>query len=447
MANRYPVATGNWNSTSTWSSTLNGSAGASVPTASDDVFLAKNSSITVTLTADAECFSISGGNVSNSGVTLNLNGFALTTHASVNTAYATFNLTNSKLILDGGLNIPAVSSISTTNSTIIFNLSFAASLQTAFALNDVIINLGAGTASSTNFDVYGSPTLRSLIVRSKNNAAHIMNFNGDYVLLDKFVAIGSSSSNKLSLTTTNETVLTGFDETSSCYGQHLIVDIEGEKGHPSAKLYIGSNSTNTFGGDWLTQDPPKVSTLVDPLTTSPGSNSNWIVTGTVTQGSTGIAGGGYNINNGGDDGAGILSSDTYDLTGDGLIFEGIHNGPVYSSFGIDIFGIYGVLQASVSYPTFSIEAIAPNGTSNVTALTGTAPIHYFFKILYNGTAIEQHISSDGVSFSKIREDNIDEAYVRSVRLSTIVPEPRSIYIGSINMLPAPANNGSFLTFF
>lgn len=56
MANRYAVATGNWNATGTWSASSGGSAGASAPVAGDNVFLdAASGAITVTLSVQGAC--------------------------------------------------------------------------------------------------------------------------------------------------------------------------------------------------------------------------------------------------------------------------------------------------------------------------------------------------------------------------------------------------------
>lgn len=56
MANRYAVATGNWNETGTWSDSDGGAPGASAPVNGDTVYLtATSGAITVTLTASAAC--------------------------------------------------------------------------------------------------------------------------------------------------------------------------------------------------------------------------------------------------------------------------------------------------------------------------------------------------------------------------------------------------------
>lgn len=56
MADRYAVATGNWNATSTWSDTDGGAPGASAPVDGDTAYF--NAAVTVTLTAHAACTGI-----------------------------------------------------------------------------------------------------------------------------------------------------------------------------------------------------------------------------------------------------------------------------------------------------------------------------------------------------------------------------------------------------
>ncbi len=59
-ADRYSVATGNWNNVATWSATSGGAPGASVPVAGDNVFI--EGGFTVTTTAIAACANLSVAN-------------------------------------------------------------------------------------------------------------------------------------------------------------------------------------------------------------------------------------------------------------------------------------------------------------------------------------------------------------------------------------------------
>lgn len=73
MATRWAVATGNWNTTDTWSATSGGSAGASVPATGDHARI--EGSYTVTLPADTTCGSVrldGSGTLAGAGYTLTL---------------------------------------------------------------------------------------------------------------------------------------------------------------------------------------------------------------------------------------------------------------------------------------------------------------------------------------------------------------------------------------
>lgn len=93
-ANRYSVATGNWNASSTWAATPNGTAGVPVPVASDNVFI--ESPYTVTVTAStAVCTTLSIA----SGAFLTVGGFAITVSGvtSVSGTLTHNNSTGSKI--------------------------------------------------------------------------------------------------------------------------------------------------------------------------------------------------------------------------------------------------------------------------------------------------------------------------------------------------------------
>ncbi len=86
-ANRYSVANGNWNLTSTWAATSGGPAGAGIPVAGDVVYI--EGTRTVTITANAACtnLSIAGGS------TLGIGGFNLAVSGTT-TITGTLNFTS-----------------------------------------------------------------------------------------------------------------------------------------------------------------------------------------------------------------------------------------------------------------------------------------------------------------------------------------------------------------
>ena len=75
-ADRYSVATGNWNATSTWSATSGGASGASVPVAADNVII--EGGYTVTVNAASACANLSIA----SGSTLVAEGFNFTVNGT-----------------------------------------------------------------------------------------------------------------------------------------------------------------------------------------------------------------------------------------------------------------------------------------------------------------------------------------------------------------------------
>jgi hypothetical protein len=86
-ADRYSVATGNWNDISTWSATSGGASGASFPIAGDNVFI--EGGFTVTTAADAACANL---NIAN-GATLSVAGFNITVSGTT-TVNGTINHTS-----------------------------------------------------------------------------------------------------------------------------------------------------------------------------------------------------------------------------------------------------------------------------------------------------------------------------------------------------------------
>jgi len=71
-ATRYSVANGNWNATSTWSASSNGTSGASVPASGDDVIIERNR--TVTVNGNFTCLSLVVGAASNNPGILTFSG-------------------------------------------------------------------------------------------------------------------------------------------------------------------------------------------------------------------------------------------------------------------------------------------------------------------------------------------------------------------------------------
>lgn len=320
----------------------------------------------------------------------------------------------------------------------------------------------SGTGETLN--ITGSPTFRSLVIQSKNSAAHTVNFDAGVseVTFDKLIAVGSSSSNKLSFVGGSQTDLVA-ESNGSVYGQNLsMTDVNFGYNGSETPAYIGSGSTTSGSYGWLLQDPPKISTLVDPLTTAPGSNPNWTVSGDgVSVISSGISGGGYTVH---EDDEGIptslISTDTYDLVGSSLIFEVPE---FYGNNAETQFGLY--LYTGVQHETGSFKylgrpaggASMAYGLSVTQAEAATISGRRFFKISNSsGNTIVSAYSTNGTSWTTIRTDTVDDiSLYRSVRIGVpSTPNGKTLYIGSTNpsfnaspttTLNSPANNVSLTT--
>lgn len=318
MAYRYLRASGNWNGP-VWAATESGVAGsASTPTASDSVLInsghgGTNYSLSLTSDVEASQVIIYRGSLS-------FNNYSLTTSRFVsNESFGgtrTIDFGSGKLKVhspDGAFSFDLMTDGHNTtlipgSSLIEIMIESLAAQKNVyfggFTYNDVIISLGDQSGTSESIYVHGSPTFRSLTIQSKNSAAHTVNFDdGANITLDKLVLIGSSPSNRLKITEeldASDSVQFTFSDNATVYGQNINMWAgRSYPENPNVPLYIGSNSISGSGSTaWLLQDPPKISTLVDPLTTAPGSNPNWAVSGVVTQVTGGHSGGGYKLGDG-----------------------------------------------------------------------------------------------------------------------------------------------------
>lgn len=147
-ATRYARATGNWNSTSTWASSSTGSTGASVPSASDNVII--DQGITVTVTSNATCASITFTSNSASTITVN-SGITLTVTGAITIPRASSNINTlavgagtvtagSLSFTSGGTTSRHQVSISTGTMTVTGNISGSTG-----NVSGTIVFTGAGT--------------------------------------------------------------------------------------------------------------------------------------------------------------------------------------------------------------------------------------------------------------------------------------------------------------
>ena len=463
MASRYAIKTGNWNDASVWSATSGGAGGAGVPEAGDDVFLDAN--YIVTLTADADCRYLFHSNGTLTCSSFNMHIVHMYSDENSSTA-KTLNMGSGTWTIDySGMGYSfwirnSATALNPQSSTLILNGFDDNGYPLAIGnktLNDVIVNL---TGSGTNpTKISGSPTFRSLIIQSKNSAAHTVNFDDD-VYVNKLVVTGASSSNKLTIENDNgkcfifgETnTAIGETKTATTYGQFVHMNMQAVSNifydDPVNPTYIGSNSTTDTTG-WLIQDPPKISTLVDPLTTAPGSNPNWRTTGTITQVYTGYNGGGYTIAGG----ASLTSTDTYDLVDSSLVFQRVGNTTGITTWKVNDGAIEGYIdgfsgqEMVMTDPYNNIDG----GGVAYSLFDITSPVNKFVKISLSSSTrrLSASVSDDGVSWTEksyyVLPTDDDLLYFRSIRLG---PWTGGNYtIGAFNPTFATPSTGNFLTFF
>ena len=152
-ANRYSVASGNWNATSTWSATSGGASGASFPVAGDVVFIEGNRNVTIT--ANAACTSLSIA----SGSSLTVGGFNLTVSGTTTiSGTLTYNNTAGTKTYTG---LVTINSGGNWNNTANSPITFRGGI-----INNGTFNAGTGvqTFSTNNQSVSGTISISSATV-------------------------------------------------------------------------------------------------------------------------------------------------------------------------------------------------------------------------------------------------------------------------------------------
>ena len=174
---RYSVATGNWNSTSTWSATSGGASGASVPIAADSAFI--EGTRTVTVTVNASCTNVSIA----TGATLTVGGFNFTVsgQTTVNGAITFTNTAGTKTM--GSVTIAGgiwTSNAGETYGITALTLSGSTINGSATGILNVGSNLSvtAGTTNTLNattITVTGTSTIDGNLTFSSTSGTKIFN--------------------------------------------------------------------------------------------------------------------------------------------------------------------------------------------------------------------------------------------------------------------------------
>jgi hypothetical protein len=155
-ADRYSVATGNWNSTNTWSATNNGPPGASVPNSGDVVYIIGGNDVTVDIN-NAICASLNigttGGNTTtslifSSNTVLTVIGNIIL--GGVGQRKGSINMTNGGLLQIGGsLTVTSLGTWTPGSGTIEYNAAGAQAVSISLGAYNNLILSGSGEKSIT----------------------------------------------------------------------------------------------------------------------------------------------------------------------------------------------------------------------------------------------------------------------------------------------------------
>lgn len=293
---------------------------------------------------------------------------------------------------------------------------------------DFIVRLGANNASSTTMGISGSPTFRTLDIRSANSAAHTVKFDTSAnITADKFIAIGSNSSNRLSL---NDGSFTTLKMTSggSSYGNYVNINgLSASSALSQTQMYIGSNSVDTYSAGsnpWLLSNPPKISTLTDTFDTF--DTSKWSKF-TYRSGYVNIdsgklkAGWEYTA----DSFFYFKSNGTYDLTSDTTYVK------VDSLTGSQMYLTIGPVTQTGEVSSQLSATISETATTEYYRIKSTVSAGVANLVVERG---------DGASWTNVLSKSIDENQLKAVRLGVSGTRNLSdaeIVIDSIGTGPGP----------
>ncbi len=292
-ANRFSVASGNWNSNSTWSATSTGAPGASVPVAGDVVTI-ENGNI-VTVNVDADCANIQLGSTSkrggagtltfNSGVTLTVSGAVVLGNTGSTSRFGTIIMTSGGTLSCASLTSNSTKDVFTEGigtivitSTNTFPIANTSGILNTF--NNIVVSVGT-TTLFTNTTITGNLSVSIGATLNTNNKN--LTLNGDFTNYGTFTAgssniilTGTTATQSISgFTTTGNLSITKTTGTATLYGNvnggALILNGAGT-------LNLGAGLNHTFTGTW---------TRTNGTLNGGSSILNFSITGTVVSGTGG----------------------------------------------------------------------------------------------------------------------------------------------------------------
>ena len=236
MADRYAVATGNWNSTATWSTTSGGSPGASVPTLNDNVFLnTASGAITVTVSDVADC-----KNFDCSGFTGTFAGtFGLTAWGNVVTISSSMTYSYSSEL---AFSFAGAVTFTTNGQTITSSLNLR-SAGVVLALNAALtttksILVNHGTFTTNNYAVTASD------LTSNSSNARTINLGSSTVTLFGGVSVDLTTSTNLTFNAGTSSIVCSGSSSNFRGGSQTFYDVSYTATGSANNRVTGSNVFN-----------------------------------------------------------------------------------------------------------------------------------------------------------------------------------------------------------
>ena len=272
MANRYLVAGGNgqWNSTSNWSATSGGAAGASVPVAADTViFDAASANASITVDVASICTSITASSYTgtltvNSTLTCST-GFTFSTGMTCAgtgtiTVTSSATLTSNGVVFPGTLIVTASSTITTTDSLTVGTLSFN-STSGSPVLTGGTINTSSLTSANLSSGLISGTT--KIVLVGTGTVSFPVGWSG-------YIA------NSIDINSVSTTFVNNFRYTTGTL-RYIAGTVDASA---STLVLVGSCTVNTAGMNWGNVSVP--STVTITLASNLNISGNFSIPAAVT---------------------------------------------------------------------------------------------------------------------------------------------------------------------
>lgn len=246
MANRYWVGgTANWDGTAgtKWATTSGGAGGASVPTASDDVYFDANSgAVTVTVNSTASCLSMTctgftGTIAGSAGIQVVGNVTLVSGMGFTHSGGFSWNIANTSGVL--------VSAGKTVNSVVVGGTSFAPTVTLGDALlASGVVLVVRGTFTTNNYNVTATS------ISSNNSNTRTINLGSSTVTLTSATIINFSNSTNLTFNAGTSSIIASAASNTIDSGNQTFYDVTFTNTSSSTRQLVGNATFNnlTFAG-------------------------------------------------------------------------------------------------------------------------------------------------------------------------------------------------------